>query len=595
MKKEIIAGILIGLTAFIIVSGLGKIKPSSLQQTEEKPKQLEIPELEKPKPLNPEEIKDISLNKVKIYGTEYTYKRGEITRKDKKKPSENEIQKVKQLVFFYVWTLEDPLFTSPDFNKESFLKSVELLGNEEKQFKKITGRNDPLFPVSFLKTIPKASEKEEKFLSKITFENALELNNIYQTIYLEYKNQADKFVNNLLLKENKIPDTNYVFINSIVTKDFFLSDIKKLLNNSKALKKEVKDRETCLVSGLNCKRPSIYFKKQEIEFASEKTKNLLPPGVLFPNKDSSLLSKLGSPYYVKSPCWGWGENFSEINQPFYVFPDKSKVVKNNQNEFIDTLSLKLATDNYYRSLGTDSNIDKSLKKLGIKDRVPQLETSYYLCTNLEYQTKLATLYNFLNKYKNNLLFAKILNQELYLKDKSFFEKAYDFENKFFNSEPKTFENLETLSSLYAYGYKLLEDKEENQNIKKEMINRYLVINRRLSGFNLIINNAVNYFTFLFLVNKENPAFYKTDKNFYAFVYPFKSMWNLLYFPFSPSFWKAKEKPQYMQKRVLKQPGNPKEKVFMSYTETLKLYEKEEIENWHKINEKYLNSRGYYIF
>lgn len=569
MKKELIIGLILGLVFFIFISNKEKLLKSPPPLTPSPSTTSSTFSTSTTSALNPKLIADAYIDNLEIEGIKYVFDKGEITREDGKNPNTEEIKKIRQLVFFYLETLEDPLFTAPDFNTYEFQKSISLLEAKQKEFLKILGENKPFFPIGFLKTVPIVYQKEGIFLSNPSEKNAKELAAAYQNTALKYKEEAENFVSHLKNNQKNIRDTNYVLINTFTTKKIFFKDLEKIVKNAKELEKEIDRRKTCLEKGLNCDRYILTVEKPKIPVFKELKFSLLTLGLLFPSHSINP-SKIKGPFAASSSCWGLDKKLKPQKHTFYL--------SEREKEKISFIALKLATTNYYRKVGT-FKIDEDFQKTGL-ERVIQIETNYYLCTDLEYQAELITIFVFLNKFRP--LFGEIEETEL---DKAFLDQAKDFESSFFSSEFPSYENLKTLSNLYIYAYKTYEGEKE---VKNEFLQRYLLINRKLADIYLLLNNTYMTSDFIFSLNKKDPQYFKSRENAYSYLYPFRSLWNLLYFPYSPSFWRINEKLEYLEKKNIEE-KNLKNKTYISYQEALKEYGEKEIKKWHETYKKIVSN------
>lgn len=590
MKKEIFAGIILGLLFFMIVSNGNKIKNllqsnNNKSPSEEKHQKITLNNKISPtisensnKKLDQNLIKDVVIEDLTIDAQKYRFINGDILKNNNKPLTSDEKQKVRQLVFFYLSVKEDPLFTSPDFDIVRYSEALDLLISGETKLKEVLGKEKPFFPDSFLKIFPDVTSKQNFFLDNPSDKNADDLIAAYKNSARSYENEARKFVNYLKDNQDKILDTNYVFVNVFFTKKTFFSDIEKIVTNAESLNKEIKNRENCLKNGENCMRFISSLKEPELKNAEKLKFQALPFEIIFPTIPSQEKQNLRGPFIVNSPCWGLDNNLNPVDQAFYILPVKTTSLKNRQGDLTNQVRINLATTKYYRAVGNQA-IDEDTKKYGLTQRVPQDETNYYMCPDLEYQSKLLVVNEFLDKFNNQYLFTNIDTAQIPDKFLLFFQKAEEFEKSYLNSKIPNEKDLETLSSAYLFAYKILPDNDKNKKVKNDLLERYLIVDRRLSGFDLILNNSTLFFNFVITLGKKDTSLFKSAKNLYSYFYPIRSMWSLLYFPFSRSFWRTDEKPDYLEKIKFGE-TETKKKVYISYQEAVELYGKDAVKNWH---------------
>lgn len=527
--------------------------------------------------LNPDQISDARVENIQIEGHEYSFNQGKITKKDTGPVTDSEKQKVSQMVFFYLTAKENPLFTSPDFDTKAYSDSLDILEKKEKDFKSLMKKSDPLFPISFLKAIPEVSNQQQQFMQTKSLENAQKLLASYKKASDSYKSEIENYVNNLKSKET-VKSAALVFINVFTNREVYFSDIEKVRQNSQALEKEIAQRKQCLETGVGCIRKTAAFTEPKLEIENKKEVKLLPLSSLYRGDSSADLNFKPQPYEVASPCWGWGDNFSEPSQVFYLLPvlvDKTQSPSSPYN-----LRMKLATNNFYRKI-MSSPTDQDLKKLGL-EWTPQMETNSYLCTNLEYQPKLATLSYFFDKYKDKPLFETNESQ-IPQKYMGFWQKAANYEKDFLNSAVPSYNQLTVLANAYAYGFKILGESQVEDETRDEFLKRYLITNRNLGNFSTVLGTNIRSFEKIMLEEQNSPGSISRDESYYTLIYPFRSLWNILYFPYSPSFWVIGEKPQYLEKRLLSQDSG---RLYIPYNELVEKYGEEKINSWHKIANDY---------
>lgn len=505
--------------------------------------------------MNPKLIDNVILENLEIEAQKYKFEKGKVFKNSQEITDDQQIQKVRSLVFFYQMTKEDPLFTFPNFNLEDFKKTLSGLKYSQEKYNASIGKNEKFFPISFLELIPSVYSKEDEFSKNPSDNTAEKLLSAYEETARAYAEEAKEFTDTLNSNKDKIADTNYIAINSTTSKKVIFSDLEKLEQNSTALLSEIESRKNCLEKALSCKRP-LSNKETPATSELEKTPDdkPLPLNDLFPRSNPttkrarlSRLSALKGPYFVPTACFGWGENFTQKENLFYLLP-RSLVLTETNLDIPDAI-FKLATDNFYRKVArVDFEAD-------FKTNLPftyQNEDNFYVCRDATYQADISTLDFFVQKYKDNKLFASIDIKKLPANQTDFFEKARKLEEDFFASTPKSWTDLETLSGYYAYAAKTL-DAENYKSAKDNFLTAYLTINRRLADFTQIVNHGIRTFLTLPVKEKGHPQVTTNPQFFYSQVYLTRNLWNVLYFPFSPSFWRGPSL-DYLEKIEVKSVG-----------------------------------------
>ncbi|MDD2822455.1 MAG: hypothetical protein PHQ59_00030 [Candidatus Daviesbacteria bacterium] len=573
MKKFIYILILI-VTIFLAVSNFDNLKNFlSIKSEEQKVIELKT----KKEPLTKEELKfllgNASIQSIKIGEKEYSYINKKVVAKNQQNVSEGEERKVLQLALFYLSVKEDPLFTSPEFEVKDFNNSISILEQEQTQLLTVAKKNTSIFPLTFLKTISDVFDKEKMFLTDTSLENAQNLLKTYTLTASAYKTDITSFTKGLEAKKAYLSEPDVIQLKVATNTEIMLADLKKMMENGSILESEAQKRTNCLNSGQNCSREIFFFKTPEITEIAKDKFSMLPLTILFPihPDEPESFRKL---YIIHSPCWGWGPDFSSPANPMYVDHSNAKLIIDAEGNYPKSLSLKLGNQNFYRKVdNTSNNINKSLSELGLR-RVLQSETAGYLCRNLEYQPMSATIDAFIREYKDKPILGGLD------------AKIAKFENNFLNSATPADTDLITLSKIYSSVYKDLSSKNLNPELQNESLKRYLMINRQLLGFPKILNKSANEFSRLIQLHESQPDVFKEEGTFYAYVFPFKSYWNLLYFPFSPSFWRSDAHPEYIKKIVINSSFPINQKTFITYPEAQSIANPEEINRWSIEGYKY---------
>lgn len=474
-------------------------------------------------------------------------------------------RKTSTLDAFYQWTREDPLFTSPYFDMQGYNTGLKLLKENNKKFEETSGRKEKIFPFAFLESLPDVYKNEQKFLKNPSHNNAQNLIKAYKKTALAYKSEADSFYKTLNDHKDLIGKLKFVFIDTYTTTDILLSVVEKIKKNGEALVEEVNLRQKCLENIKFCKKPSLSWNMPELKSTALQL-DLLPKDILFPTLSTEELGKVRGPYSVLSPCWGWGENFASPPVAFYISPR----TRHFQNEEI--FAPKLAQTNYYRKLANSPSSTEKKENTWVW----QPDTNNYLCGNLVYQPKLATMDYFWQNFKDKPLLAN-KPKNLPLKLWFSYDKAQKYEQDFFKLKMPDEKSLEELSELYLYLYRSW--KKEDIAQKNLLLERGLLIERSLGNFPLVFNKGIYHFVNVLRQEKESPGLSSFDKYFYSYVFLYRNPWQILYIPYSSSFWRIEQKPEYLEKGRVKTTGE--NGLYINYKQALGKFTAEEIKNLHK--------------
>lgn len=583
MKKGVLFIIIIIVIIFVVIEFILPSKNSNIS-IDQKVQNI----MAKKEPLTIVELKillaNTSIPSLKIGAKNYSVNNNKVFDTGSKEITGDEERQVLQLALIYLQTKEDPLFTSPDFDSEKFLLSVSILEQEQIQLLEPQKRQMPIFPIPFLKIIPDVLEKEEAFLTDPSLESAQKLLDSYTLTASAYKKEIQDFTKFIGSKKSSIDVHDVIQMKVATNNNIMFADLDKIVGNGQILENETQNRQDCLQKGQSCKRQIFFFASPDIkEIKSEKV-NLLPLDILFPT-NTPKVDELRGPYIIHSPCWGWGKDFSFPPVPIYIRDTTTRIIEKSSGQPFDIISLKVGNQNFYRRITNSDDFDRGLSKLGLT-RVALSETAGYLCRNLEYQTEVSTLDSFIAGYKNKPLFSQLKSEDLDSQDLKFKEKAQKFESDFLKLTSSSDDDFAILANIYAYAYKSLLLKNVNPQTANEALKRYLIINRKLSNFPKILNRAANEFAYLIQIQALQPNVYDHETVFYNYVYPFKSYWYLLYIPFSPSFWRSSEHPEYLKKVVVDDKTPLDKKWFISYKEALTLFKPEEIKKFHTTSNEY---------
>ena len=503
---------------------------------------------------------------------------------------------------FYLWTKEDPLFTGPDFDPDQFETVVGVLEKEQKAYQAFFKDSAAIFPINFLKDLGEVAGYHNKFMGNPSPGNARQLLNAYSKTQADYISDLDQLIKTIRL--NPMTDSthsvNFVLLDTTTTSKIILEDLLKLRSNAVSLNDEIQKRKLCLESGKGCKlavniftKPKLLKKNYNISKA-----DFLPLDLIFPDlKDKT---KLRGPYIISTPCFGWDADLKPKAYPFYIMDqeDKSDFILTDKK--LNIQISRLATTRYYRKVGETTQAGRLMRGRGLV-WVPALETNIYLCPDSSFQNTLAALDLFYIKYKDDRLFKR-LQSITGLPDEiaSVIKDGLDLEDKFFNQDNQELPaeaDAENLANYYGYAYAVIEKYKGTSWFKllnfeqDNLLKRYLEYNRKLGNVHLILYRAAENFSSLRVNSTVDSLKNET------YIYLNRNMYGLVYFPFSPSFYKLATPLSYLEKRLVDavSPNGS----FMTYQQALSLYTPAEIARWPDVimeitNYLYQNNKEKFI-
>ncbi|MBT4277575.1 hypothetical protein HOD96_02390 [Candidatus Falkowbacteria bacterium] len=501
----------------------------------------------------------------------YSIKQGEVFKNSSLKVENKEkIGKLKRLAMFYLWSKEDPLLTSPDFDFVNFAKSLEILDKDSKELFKLSGLEDNIFPISFLSKMQVVASNHSAFMNNISEQNAVSLLDSLDKAVTEYEKEA-KYLHIKVSSVKK--DENFIFLPSLMTnRAIVMNDLGKIVENAKKLSSEVGIRKECFYEdSFFCVLPKLSLEKPirpgEDDFSwapylMNKDKLFYP--IEYKN------SLFEGPYQIETKCIKPANSSLGDKQLIYTAVSDNNLL-NTPIQFF-----KSATNNYY-SNNFDPKILDKLKNKNAKYK-PMPETNPYACVDFEYLPKVAVINSFFLNYKNNLIFEGIqgqhyfndLNKEL----QKTIKEGMEAENNFFNKDYPTLKDLEYLSEVYFYVYsKMLSQNFFDENLQEELLNRYLIVNRGLSDFDLLFNNFTYYY--INLLKRYSLAGTKFSEDQ---IYLTRTAYSLTFFPFSSSVWRISDKLKYYN--ILEEKTDS---PFTDYKSAILKYSEKEVLSWNENN------------
>lgn len=508
--------------------------------------------------LSPNPLSDVTIDNLELNNRQFIFEKDGIRSADSQKVTSQEEQQIKRLVYFYLLTTEDPLFTSPDFDTTGLSEVIAQLKEVEEKFAADFPDYPHLFPINFLSSIPDVKNAEKVFLQKPSDVAAQSLISAYQQAAAKYQQDSSNFINTVNNHQEEIPNSKVVFLGSATSKSVLLSDLKLLEKNAIAIKDEIEKRERCLTSGTDCYRPASSFTKPAKTQTPKSTVKLLDLNLLFLGLDDGQKQSIKGPYFASGGCFGEASEY-----PFYVYTNQHQRIESQENSYLE---IKLASDNYFRKAARDT-FDRNFP-IGY-ERVWQRETRNYLCPDLSYQAKAATLDYFLQNYQQKPLLSK--------------NPAKNIEAGLLNSPQPSYLQAEQLSSWYAYLYL----KSADPTLKKELLTRYLVVNRRLSSLPELLGKSVYEWLGILLLDNHYDFINKNDGLMASFYLP-RSAWSFMYLTFSPSVWRLEEQLKFTENTQITDEHNTL--PYWNYQQMKSYYGGEDIKKIQELSVE--NARNY---
>jgi len=528
-------------------------------------------------------LADINIEKIKLANdpADYRVKQGEVFtdggKVDKlKQPAK--VKKVLAIAFLYQKTLEDPLFTAPDFKVGDLKKSIDEMGSVQKRFLDAKLVPKPMFPLKFLEELIKVQDKEQSLrVGGISESKIIDLLSEYQSAQKSYNEEIEDFT---ALYDDKVkagPETRFVFLNTLSSGEVVKKDLKTINENAKALEAEIKSRENCLKSA-DCGDRGLIALDKVPRFEEVPLPKTVIDDVLLVSR--YLHSVKRGPYEVATPCFGLpGKANSEAKKyPFYVIDSVDDLFQSNHK----TIFLKQSNQVYFRRLNKDDPVDRELIDQGQTwNWFP--ETNTYSCLNLEYQPTLATMDYFVTEYKSPVL-PELEKLNLNEADKKKIKAMIDFEDAFYKSKYTTEANFENLKKVYLGAYEsLVRNKLDysQARVKGEILKRALLIDRKLANFDKIVNQNLLILKVTLVRDIEILKEGKIGlENFFPLFLTARSTYSLLYFPFSRSMWRLGDKPAYLENESVNLIGSEHE--YMSLDQAKEKYSSTEINSWYHV-------------
>ncbi len=506
-------------------------------------------------------LKDISLN-FQIDGKNYHVINGNPVGN----LNSSEKLKVLNLAAFYQWNKEDPLFYSPDLNIDNLNKVINKINIDQEKLLNVIKENEHIYPTDFLKAFVESSVLMRQFINNPTAENAnILITKQKKAVYFSNK-EALSLSAYIIARE---PNTKFGAISLSVKNSIgsVVSDLSKIADNSKILLAEIVKRENCLKGTGGCVRPGFRFDKPTVSHLVEfhPKEQLLDKKLIFdPLATTFINSLVKGPYIAKTPCFGWGDNFTNQDHLFYLKEDPQA-------------NILLATDIYFRRIipWSQSQVERDLIKEGI-NYVRAPSSKLYSCPYGQDLAEISEMHLFLSQNKPMLSSIKFTDKN----DMVLLDNSKKIEKQFFQSKYPSYENAQILSQYYGYIYLLvINDKtylDSNSPLVDELLRRKLVLSLKLGDFDKIliytdmsIQNSVNFEK---LFSKPRTDFIKTS------LYPFRNFYGVMYLPFSSAVFRSSDELTYIDK-VKIEGATRLDGPQMLYSQAITKYLAVEINKW----------------
>jgi hypothetical protein len=499
--------------------------------------------------------------------------------------------KDKNLAKFYLWTMEDPLFTAPGFDTAKFSSILKTVKNENDIYVKKYNFQGNIFPIDFLNDLINVSKIHNDFINNPNADNAARLIASYKTAAKDYREDILDLrqSSEKLVPQNPEVDLNKVYlvkVNTTSSMQTFFNDLDKIKLNADALTEEIAKRENCLQKGIDCKRPVNEFNNFKVEnkSISFNKKDILPKDILWGSfATMSAVSTWSGPFIVSTQCFGWSDNFGKKPYLFDVIRVKRQYPFFEKPISFTQFYAQFANDRIYKfPEDYERKIFVNLK------RNPTIPSNDYMCPSADYRTKLNSIDYLFTNYKNKQIFSNLLKLNgISNEAKDYFILGQKLEKKFFEAEFPSEVDADNLVNAYGLLYKKIllwaqEDNDMNNNWLKqlfkqrfEVLNLYLGYKRGLVSFDELMASSMYY---LHVFRLQDEVFDLREKTPDIYVYMSRSSWGLFYFPFSKSFYRYDKQPDYLLKIKVDNVG--KEKRYINYKQAIENYSLDEIKSWY---------------
>lgn len=502
-------------------------------------------------------LRDVSIKNLEVDGKTFQLNGGKV----EPKADRGTTLKVLRLSAFYQWNKEDPLFDSPDLDVERLATVTDKLKTEADGLQKALGVENSIYPIAFLQNLPKVAALDRDFFEKPSLGKAREVAVKQEETASFYGSGADSLLQYI---SKDALNANATTFNIQTSGKRITADIAVIGKNKQALLDEIGRRKACLEGSGKCQRPAFAFEKVENKVFEppESVPQFLDLVWIFqyfnrhPNVDASIYDGVKGPYRANTACFGWGDNFSEPENYFYVnFSSKSK------SKFgVDSAFVELATNVYFRN--------ESGKYTYVRS------TLIYFCPETGYVDEVLEISKFLSENK------PVLKTDKFEGAPEVFSQGREYESKFFEGKYQSWDQLETLGKYYGYLYRLFVENpsvfwSQNLELKGELLKRSLAIERKLGDFPKDFQRILTHTQGERL--RERPQ--GVDEGQRKFVYTFRNYYGFTFLPFTKSVWRSTDNLQYADKEVVSGAVG-EEGGFLDYLTARKKFSPDVIKSWY---------------
>jgi hypothetical protein len=221
---------------------------------------------------------------------------------------------------------------------------------------------------------------------------------------------------------------------------------------------------------------------------------------------------------------------------------------------------------------TINPVEKALSSRGIP-YVNVSSSNLYLCPYAGNLAEVATMDYFLVSK------LPMMGKVLEISSNKAFIEAKKAEDEFFKSKRPSYAQAKSLSSFYAYAYKIAVKEKQfgrRADLKYELLDRHLILERKLVTIDELINYSQIFVTDTIKIALGLDT--KDTADLLEIMYSYKTFYGLYYLPFSKSYYRGSKDLVFAQKvRVKGVVGW--DGIYLKYTEALQKYSKSEIDRW----------------
>ena len=519
---------------------------------------------------------NVTIKNIVIDGKNYNLENGRVS-EDRKElswlvPSQREkISKVLGFASFYMWSKEDPLLTSPDFNTKDFESSIQLLEKQSRDFQKDMNLKYDIFPIKFLYSTIKAKDASDAFLSNPNQANTRNLIHAQKETINYYKQDIAQRIKLIELNINdKNIDENILYMQLATNPRIIVKDYKTLLSNAAVLEKELKQREECLNGKSFCKRPSEDFVHLYVTLDTPPTAQILNDDLLITSYPNVIQTRTG-PFEVSTPCLGLNEDLGEKKQAYFSFIGADNYP---QLDHRNSMYTKPATEVYLRRIDDNIVKDRIFREKGVTIWGPVSGTQTYGCPDLSYLAKIITMNSYINKITSQPLFGDMPLTGMENLDK-IIKNGQTLEKKIITSRVKDYDDFSSLGNLYLQFYSKVYSNDKLTSLQGKadiFLNYGLGMQRLLTDFHLIFNRTIQEFISLSIYQRLD----NLDKS-NLYLYGIRDIPSFSFFSFSKSFFRTDQSLLHYKRVLVNNIGFNNR--YLTYSLAITRYTKDEIVSW----------------